>query len=57
MKKCNPKMNNLNSMNKHKMMKSLMKFLMMLKNLKTRIQLKKTINNKAKICLTHRMKS
>ena len=57
MKKCNPKMNNLNSKNKHKMMKNLMKFLMMLKNLKTRIQLKKTINNKAKICLTHRMKS
>ena len=34
-----------------------MKFLRKLKNLKTRIQLKKTISSKTRICPTHRMKN
>ena len=57
MKKRNPKMSNLNSKDNNKKMSNRMKFQRKLKNLKTRIQLKKTISSKTRICPTHRMKN
>ena len=57
MKKCNPKMINLNSKDNNRKMSNQMLFLMKLKNLKTRIKLKKTISSKIRICPTRRMKN
>ena len=56
MKKYNLKMINRNNKDNHKMMRNQMKFLMMLKNLRTRMLLKKTISSKTKICLARRLK-